>query len=154
MKIRRYRKSDQEEVWALHNLALEEAGAHAGNGPWDDDLRHIREVYLNDGGEFIVGIHEGRLVALGALKRISGERAEIKRMRVHPQFQSRGYGREILQRLESRANELGYVTLRLDTTAQQLAAQRLYTQSGYAEIERTKVSHFDVIFYEKSLSPR
>ena len=154
MKIRRYRKCDQEEVWALHNRALEEAGAHAGNGPWDDDLRHIREVYLNDGGEFIVGIHEGRLVALGALKRISGERAEIKRMRVHPQFQSRGYGREILQRLESRANELGYVTLRLDTTAQQLAAQRLYTQSGYAEIERTKVSHFDVIFYEKSLSPR
>ena len=52
MKIRRYRESDQEEVWALHNLALEEADAHAGNGPWDDDLRHIREVYLDDGGEF------------------------------------------------------------------------------------------------------
>ncbi len=50
-------------MWDLHNLALEHAGAHAGSGPWDDDLSAIRETYLEGGGEFLVGV-EGRRSSL------------------------------------------------------------------------------------------
>ncbi len=53
-KIRRYKNSDHDEVWSLHNLALKKVGAHPGNGPWDDDLHHISSVYINRGGEFLV----------------------------------------------------------------------------------------------------
>jgi GNAT superfamily N-acetyltransferase len=126
-------------------------GAHAGNGPWDNDLHHIGDVYLNSRGEFLVGIYEGRIVAMGALKRTSNNRAEIKRMRVHPDFQRRGFGQVILQRLESRAVELGYTTLYLETTIQQTAAQQLYLKNGYTEIGQTKWDGYDVIRYEKNL---
>ncbi len=125
MRIRRYRDSDHNEVWALHNLALEGTGAHAGNGPWDDDLHHIREIYLDDNGEFLVGVQGRRIVAMGALKYTSAKRAEVKRMRVHPDFQRHGFGRAILRRLESRAADLGYTALHLDTTVQQVPAQQL-----------------------------
>ena len=72
-------------------------------------------------------------------------------MRVHPDFQRRGFGRAILQRLESAASKLGYETLHLDTTVKQIAVQNLYVQSGYIEVSRTTLGGFDVILYEKNL---
>ena len=84
MEVRRYRAGDHDAVWDLHNVALNEVGAHVGNGPWDDDLHRIEAVYIQAGGEFYVGTIDGRIVAMGALKRLTDTRGEICRMRVHP----------------------------------------------------------------------
>ena len=153
MRIRQYREADRDQVWSLHNLALEGTGAHAGKGPWDEDLQHIREAYLEEGGEFLIGTHNGRIVAMGALKRSSSARAEIKRMRVHPDCQRRGFGKAILQELEGRAVDLGYRVLHLDTTVQQAAAQELYLKHGFSEVGRARAAGFEVIHYEKALKP-
>ncbi len=138
-------------MWELHNRALNEVGAHAGNGPWDADLHSIAGTYLDGGGEFLVGLVEGRLVAMGALRRLDDRVAEIKRMRVHPDFQRQGFGRLVLAALERRAGELGYETLRLDTALVQAAAQRLYQEAGYREVGRGELAGFDVIYFEKAL---
>ena len=151
LKIRRYQASDHNEVWNLHNLALDQIGANAGSGAQDNDLHTIEETYLSNKGEFLTGFCKEKLVAIGALQRISDDKAEIKRMRVHPNFQRRGFGQTILNRLEIRANDLGYKILCLDTTVQQIAARKLYEKNGYCEIERQRVSEFDVIFFEKRL---
>ena len=152
LTIRRYRAADHDQVWDLHNLALNDVGAHAGSGEWDDDLHRVEEAYLNAGGEFLVGILDGRIVAMGALKRTSPTRAKVTRMRVHPDCQRRGFGAAILRALESRAAELGCKTLHLETTFQQTAARGLYARFGYKETGRTVVAGFDVILFEKSLS--
>ena len=149
--IRRYRDADCDEVWRLHNLALDDVGAHAGNGAWDDDVREIGAVYLSDGGEFLVGVLREKIVAMGALKRTSSSRAEVKRMRVHPDQQRKGFGRAILLELERRAVERGYSAVHLDTTVQQTAAQHLYEENGYAKIGHRRVGDFQCIFYEKQL---
>ncbi len=125
MQIRRYQEADHADVWTLHVLGLQHVGAYAGNGPWDDDLHHIEQVYLNNRGEFLVGVLDDRIIAMGALRKTKGERAEIKRMRAHPDFQGRGFGQLILNALEARAFELGYTTLHLDTSTVQVAAQNL-----------------------------
>ncbi len=153
LRIRRFQGSDQDAVWALHQHALHHAGAHAGSGPWDDDLRTIHRVYLEQGGEFVVGLLDDELVAMGALRRTDPQRAEIKRMRVAPNVQRRGFGRRILEHLEARATELGYTRLHLDTTAQQLAAQALYHSHGYRETAREQRERFELIFFEKTLIP-
>lgn len=149
--IRQYQSHDREAVWALHNRALLAIGAHAGNGAWDDDLHHIETAYLSSSGEFLVGIGEGQLVAMGALKRITMDRAEIKRMRVDPAHQRRGFGQALLTALERRAVELGYTLLQLDTTVQQEAAQRLYARNGFRAVRRTMVGSWECIVYEKGL---
>lgn len=151
--IRRFRDSDQDAVWALHRHALHHAGAHAESGPWDDDLRAIQRVYLEQGGEFVVGLLADELVAMGALRRTDPRRAEIKRMRVAPKAQRRGFGRRILEHLEARAVELGYTRLHLDTTAQQLAARALYHSHGYRETAREQGARFELVFFEKTLNP-
>jgi len=150
--IRRYEPADHDAVWALHNLALNRVNAHGGNGAWDNDLYHVGEVYLGGGGEFLVGVLQGRIVAMGALRRADAECAEIKRMRVHPDVQRRGYGSAILHALEARAVELGYRTLSLDTTTRQTAAHAFYRRHGYRDIGRDRYAEFELILYQKSLS--
>ncbi len=154
LHIRRYKDADRKDVWQLHNLALIDVSAHAGNGPWDEDLQAIDTVYLTGGGEFLVGLLEEQIVAMGGLKRTSNHRAEIKRMRVHPDYQRRGFGRAILAELERRALELGYSTVHLDTTVQQTGAQHLYTQSGYTKLRQGTVGAFQCLFFEKQLKRR
>ena len=106
MIIRRYHAADHDAVWELHNLALLDVGAHPGNGSWDDDLHQVETVYIAEGGDFFVGVVDERVVAMGALKRLSGNQAEICRMRVQPSLQRRDLGREMLLALEQRAAAL------------------------------------------------
>ena len=152
LRIRRYQPSDAQVIWDLHNLALEAVGAHAGNGPWDDDLHHIQEVYLEDRGEFLVGLEGRRVVAMGGLRQRDEVICEVKRMRVHPEFQRRGHGRRLLRRLEERAGQLGYRRLVLDTTERQSAAIGLYRAEGYTETGRGWVLGFPCVFFAKSLT--
>ncbi len=150
--LRRYTSADRESVQYLHVYAIQQVGAYLGRGPWDDDVYAIEDVYLNNQGEFLIGEEDGRFVAMGALKRSSPQRAEIKRMRVHPDYQGRGYGQLILDELEARARALGYRTLHLDTSVLQIAAQRLYEKNGFREVGRDVYRGLEVILYEKQLS--
>jgi ribosomal protein S18 acetylase RimI-like enzyme len=152
LTIRRYQHADHDDIWRLHKLALLESGAYAESGSWDDDLHHIEDVYINGGGDFLVGLYNGQLVAMGALLTSAGK-AEVKRMRVHPDHQRRGFGRAMLQQLEQRARELGYTSIQLETTAQQRSAQDFYLKNGYVEITRTLWQQFTVIHYTKELKP-
>lgn len=152
LTIRRYEPDDHEAVWTLHNEALNDVGAHLGNGPWDDDLHEIETVYFENGGEFLVGVQDERIVAMGALRRVSEKRASITRMRVSPELQSQGIGQRLLDTLHRRATELGYTTLQLDTTVQQLAARHLYERNGYREVGRGPIGPFECVFYEGRLN--
>jgi ribosomal protein S18 acetylase RimI-like enzyme len=152
--LRRYEPRDFEQANALHVRALVAVGAYLGEGLWDDDLRRIEEIYLRDRGEFLVGddpLDPTRIVAMGALRKTTATRAEVKRMRVHADYQGRGYGRQILAALEARANELGYTTLHLDTSTVQAAARRLYEGAGYREVRRGVIRGLEIIYYEKHL---
>jgi ribosomal protein S18 acetylase RimI-like enzyme len=149
--LRRYTPADQEAVEHLHVHVIQQAGAYLGRGPWDDDVYAVEETYLNNQGEFLIGEWDGVFVAMGALRHTSPERAEIKRMRVHPDFQGRGIGQIILDELEARARLLGYKTMHLDTSVVQFAAQRLYEKNGYQEVCRDIYGELEVILYEKTL---
>jgi ribosomal protein S18 acetylase RimI-like enzyme len=149
--LRRYTSADREAVEYLHVHAIQQAGAYLGRGSWDDDVYAIEETYLNNQGEFLIGEWDGIFVAMGALYCTSPERAEIKRMRVHPDFQGRGIGQIILNELEARARAIGYKTLHLDTSVVQIAAQKLYEKNGFREVGRDRYNDLEVILYEKSL---
>ncbi|MBX8636352.1 MAG: GNAT family N-acetyltransferase [Thermoplasmata archaeon] len=142
---------DLEDVWHLHNEALLSTSAHLGNGPWDEDLRNIEKTYLETGGEFLVGDVGNVIVAMGALKRISENTAEIKRMRVRPALQGRCFGREMPMKLESVASQRGFHRILLDTSVLQTAAITMYRKLGYKEIGRGKMRDLDILYFEKYL---
>ncbi len=151
MQIRRYQAEDNKEVKALHYAGLEQFGATAD--PYHDkDLDDIKGVYIDNNGDFLVGTDGDKIVAMGALKKTSGTRGEIKRIRVRRDYQRSGYGRTILLKLIEMAGELGYMELCLDATVDNTPARRLFEQCGFVETRKGKVGTYDLVFYEKKLN--
>jgi GNAT superfamily N-acetyltransferase len=72
-------------------------------------------------------------VGMGALRKLEDGVGEIKRMFIRPEFQGKGYGKEMMVRLMDRAKELGYSTLRLDTAYFLEAAVHIYKSAGFKE---------------------
>jgi ribosomal protein S18 acetylase RimI-like enzyme len=152
LQVRQFEAGDARAVGQLHHGGRTAAGAHSGRGGWDEDLGSVPATYLDDGGEFLVGLCDGRLVAMGGVRHVTDTVGELTRMRVHPAFQRRGFGRLILSRLEDRAGELGYRRLRFVTMVTQTPAQRLFGSAGYAAVGRGELAGTDVIYYEKRLA--
>ena len=117
----------------------------------DRDLNNIEEVYLKD-GDFLVGEIEGVVVAMGAFRKIDHETAEVKRMRVDPDYQRRGFGQAIIEELEKRAKKKGYKKIILDTSSKWKKAQKFYEKNGYKEVFRNQLhGRYNAIYYEKLL---
>ena len=170
LSIRRYEPADVEAVWEIHERALRASPiTFAENVPGDEDLRAIPEEYLDAGGEFLVGTVDGEVVAIGGYQptdegatgeeagdnetTTDGDAAEIRRMRVHPDHQRRGYGEAMLTRLESLADEREFDHIVLETNAHLRAARALYETHSYEqyEAESHPVTGEDIVRYRKEL---
>jgi ribosomal protein S18 acetylase RimI-like enzyme len=149
LEVRRFATVDARAIRALDSATMSAAGAR---GRGDEDVDSIAAAYVEDGGEFLVGICNGRLVAMGALRHVTDRVAELNRMRVHPGFQRRGCGRTILARLEQRAAELGCGQMRLDTAVELTAAPRFYGSAGYRVVGRGHLAGIEVVYFEKTLA--
>lgn len=91
---------------------------------------------VEQSGGFVAVLHDGVLVAGGALKRGStgGDGrplAELKRMWTDPARRRLGLAGRVLGLLEQRAAELGYTGLELTTGARQPEAVALYLRHGW-----------------------
>lgn len=153
MRIILYNKKYKNAVFQLHKLALQKECAFVLSGKWDQDLNEIEDVYLKK-GTFLLGLIRNRLVAMGAFRPFKGKTAEVKRMRVHPQYQRQGLGQIIYNELEKKAREMGFHYFILDTTTPQISAQNFYIKNGFHETHRQKTKLMDgnLIFYKKRLA--
>ena len=88
----------------------------------------------SDAAAFVVARLAGEPVGCGALRPLDANTAEVKRMFVRPAGRRRGIARQILAKLEQRAAELGFTTVRLETGREQPEAIALYESSGYQRI--------------------
>lgn len=110
----------------------------------DDELRQrygeLQDLYtphnrLDCIDTALLGVVEGQAVACGCFKWLDGQRAEVKRMFVHPQWRRRGYSEQLLRALESWALELGVQQLLLETGRRQPEAIALYQKLGFTPID-------------------
>lgn len=153
LAIRRYRPADAERVRAVHEAALRASPVEfVPDAPADADLREISARYLDAGGEFLVGEVGGEIVAAGGF-RPRGDAAELRRLRVHPDHQRRGYATRLLSRLEARAADAGFDALALETDERLTAARELYAARGYEEVGRESrpATDADRVRYRKKL---
>ena len=102
-------------------------------------------------GAFVLMRVAGEPVACGGLKRLDDETAEIKRMYIVPGFRGQGLSRVLLDALEERARELGYVRVRLDTGDRQPAAAALYGAAGYRRIPDYNGNRLARFWFERKL---
>jgi GNAT superfamily N-acetyltransferase len=150
LKIREYRNTDLPVVLDLHQIAMQEIGVYI-EGPLNDDLKDIENIYLRNKGTFIVGTLDDDIVTMGAFRRIDDKVAEIKRMRTYPEHQGKGYGSMILNELIARSKAYNYKEIILDTSVRQTAAIRLYTKNGFEEYKSGVRHGLHCIYFRLSL---
>lgn len=100
-------------------------------------------VFAPPAGEFVLALDDaGTAIGCGGIRRLADDvlggepRAvwEIKHLWVRDAGRGRGTGRSLLVELERRAADAGATTVVLDTNASLVAANGLYTSSGYVSI--------------------
>lgn len=134
LRIRRYQPGDHPTVVALNAYGLAAVGVPSDADVYAGDLENIEHTYLTGRATLLVGELRGTVVAMGALHPVNTTTCEITRMRVHPDAQGHGYGKQILHALEDHARELGYHQAVLLTGLDQHPAVDLYQTAGYATI--------------------
>lgn len=149
--IRQFVDSDQEAVWNLHIAWLQQTGSYVENTAYDSDLENIAQNYINNAWTFLVATHHDKVIGMGAVRKIDASTAEIKRMRVDLDYQGNGIGSQILDKLIEVTQELLYQKLILDTSVNQIAAQKLYESRWFVEYKREVVDELICVFYEKML---
>jgi len=85
-------------------------------------------------GAFLVAYDNGEPVGCGAIRRLDGHTAEIKRMYVAPECRGRGVGHKMLDALEAEGRRLGVGRIVLETGTLQDRALALYRSRGFAVI--------------------
>jgi GNAT superfamily N-acetyltransferase len=156
VKLRQYRPSNHDRVLQLHYQGLKQVGIRLDDdfhSEYDADLTRIKAEYLQN-GDFLIATIGEKTVGMGAIRRIDKRTAEIKRMRVDPEFQGRGIGSLILDGLIAEAKAAGYGRLILDTTDRMVVARRLYESCGFKEYQQSVFDGLTVIFYEMILGPK
>lgn len=151
-RIARVDPASREARWCVARYFSElaerfEHGFDPGRSiPADDaELRPPR-------GAFLVASVDGEPVACGAVKVIAPGVGSLKRMWVSGSLRGLGFGRRMLEALESQAHELGLRTLRLETNRALPEAVALYRSAGYAEVAPFNADPYADHWFEKRLS--
>jgi GNAT superfamily N-acetyltransferase len=149
--IRKYQNEDHAEVIGLHRLVLQKEHAYRGVGVWEEDLTDIENVYLSNKGAFLIGLMDKKIIAMAGLLKIDTKTAEVVRMRVHPNFQGKGYGKTMLLKIEQEAKKLRYKELILETDQRLKNATQLYLKNGYVFWKEEYLNGFNCFWYRKDL---
>lgn len=133
--------------------------AHVGERSAMPGIEHMRAdamrlpgPYVPPRGAIWFALAEDGAAGCVALRPLSDDVAEVKRMYVDRAWRGRGVGRALLETLIAHARALGYHRLRLGTIADMTAARALYHSLGFVPIERYRADEMvDTEFYELPL---
>jgi GNAT superfamily N-acetyltransferase len=99
------------------------------------DGRNSFQDWINNDRRFVFILikNDSEAIGCGAIRPISSEVAELKRM--FAKYKRKGIGKMILNALEKEAQEIGYKKIWLETRIVNEEARSFYTINGYKEIE-------------------
>jgi len=100
----------------------------------DDHLQDLTELKPPSGIIYFLVV-EGEIAGMGAIRKLSDEIGEIKRMYIRPPYRGRGYGRRMLTKLLEVGREFGCSTFLLETSKFMTVAQHIYKSAGFIERE-------------------
>ena len=124
--------ADTGELIARLNHELAVVATHPGENHFALEPDEV----TGDRGRMIRARFGEQLVGCGAIRDIGDGAGEIKRMFVDPSSRGSKIGAAILDQLELHAKRLGLTQLKLETSAKQQTALRLYAAFGFEPCDR------------------
>lgn len=106
---------------------------------FDKELDTLPGLYAPPRGRIYLAVIDNAPLGCAALRpldRLGADVGEVKRMYVQPAARGLGLGHALIGRLVSDARQIGYRTLKLDTSTSMHAAQHVYAAAGFVSCER------------------
>ena len=129
--IRPFKEVDEEALvtlWKICKLTV----------PWNDPYKDIARKIKVQAELLLVGQLEDKLIA-SAMAGYDGHRGWINYFAVHPEFQGRGYGKQLMDNVENRLRELGCPKIILQIREGNDKVFSYYQKLGFVEEKRTNM---------------
>jgi ribosomal protein S18 acetylase RimI-like enzyme len=125
---------------------------------FEEELASLPGKYVPPRGQLLLATSDSAAAGCVALREIDGSACEMKRMFVYPHFHGKGIGYALADAIINEARELGYTSIRLDTSIRQNEAKALYRRLGFQVIqpyyELPEELRSWLVFMELKLSPK
>jgi ribosomal protein S18 acetylase RimI-like enzyme len=128
---------DPAAIAAVRDLFLEyqEAlGVDLSFQGFQAEVDSLPGEYAPPRGRLLLARDGGSVAGCVAMRGLTADTCEMKRLYVCPPFREGGVGRQLAERVIAEAHVAGYRRMNLDTLPTMAGAQRLYERLGFKEI--------------------
>jgi len=131
---------DFEDARRLFKEYVSSLGVDLSFQNFERELKELPGEYSEPDGCILLAFLNSTLAGCVALRPLSSEICEMKRMYVRPKFRGQGRGRRLSQDVIMEARKRGYKKMRLDSLPTMKAAQALYRSLGFKEIDAYRLN--------------
>ena len=129
--IRPFKEGDEEALVSLWNLCKLTV-------PWNNPYKDIARKLKVQSELFLMGYLEDKLIA-SIMAGYDGHRGWINYFAVHPDFQQRGYGKQLMDNVENKLRELGCPKINLQIREGNDKVLSYYQKLGFVEEKRNNM---------------
>ena len=126
--IRPFKEGDEEALVFLWNMCKLTV-------PWNSPYKDIARKLKIQAELFLVGYLEDKLI-VSVMAGYDGHRGWINYFAVHPDYQERGYGKQLMDNIENRLRELGCPKINLQIREWNYRVFSYYQKLGFVEEKR------------------
>lgn len=137
-----FRVADNRDVAIARQIiypTLKEYGLDPEPTVTDADVEDIERHYGKPGSYFCIAEYDGLPVGTGGLRQISDKRCELRKMYLLTEFRGKGIGKQLLIHLVTRAKDMGYREITLETASVLREAIRLYERFGFVTLANAEL---------------
>ena len=140
-RLRPANNKDCRKVTELVYNVLREYDLKPDPEATDIDLKDIEQSYLKRGGAFYVLVEaDGAIIGAYGLYPIDEQTCELRKMYLHRSYRGKGLGKLLLEDALSKAQQIGFKKMTLETASVLKEAISLYKSYGFIEYEPQHLS--------------
>ena len=102
---------------------------------FEKELSSLPRKYSMPEGRLLLALYNNEPAGCVALRKIDTGCCEMKRMFVYPQFHGKRIGYALAEAIIKEAKNIGYLSMKLDTSWRQVEALKLYESFGFKKID-------------------
>ncbi|HEY3781850.1 MAG TPA: GNAT family N-acetyltransferase [Fimbriimonadaceae bacterium] len=150
------READGDELGVVRELFQEyadELGVDLCFQGFHEEMENLPWLYARPKGFIYLARQETGLAGCIALKPLSEDTCEMKRLYVRPKHRGHGIAQELALACLQEAIKIGYSTMKLDTLERMVPAISLYTKLGFEKCDPYYANPLaEVVYMQKRLN--